>query len=469
MIVTLEMAKSFEAQVKLILMNLYGKMLPSDKVALLNNTEYIDEEIIKGNARDVCNNIVRKVTGSLIDVTCTKELPISEDDYKNILYGEYLNKGLVEYYSQKVAEKLKLNLDDKPELAENLEVIKALYDKLGDGLDEKVFNEDAVALLDAAKLEELVTKCDNEAIEDYLKSLSTAKGIDEPTVDITPQNGAGEKLDEEGRVQIVYLDGKQYIKYVDKNDETHLVESNDSRHVSEIYRRTMLNLRPGDKLDPEAFFNELTSYIPETDLNVKEDIKTDSLNNEEVNMMNYIHGKEDFRLDAQEDVITHSSDQKIHVIENTNDIVVTNDDDGRVESVVVSDDEEAKINDEVKQDKPQEEEIDDEKVLTPEEYEELCMKFANNEELTIEELRALRRSTPEEMKKTEEAQEFQEELQQEESKMIEEQKGPVLKYPGYKYGNAAFTNKYLLIYIVLITICIGFIVGALLFKTFGMK
>ncbi|MCF7627577.1 polysaccharide biosynthesis protein [Holdemanella sp. SCCA2] len=88
---------------------------------------------------------------------------------------------------------------------------------------------------------------------------------------------------------------------------------------------------------------------------------------------------------------------------------------------------------------------------------------------TIDELRALRRSTPEEMKKSEQGQEFQEELQEEETKIIEEQKGPTLKYPGYKYGSAAFTNKYFLIYIVLLTICIGFIVGALLFKTFGMK
>lgn len=468
MIVTLDMAKELEAQIKLVLMNLYGKMLPSDKVTLLNTTEFIDEEIIKGNSHTVVNNIIRKITGSVIDVTCTKELNIGEDDYKEVLYGGFLNDGLIEFYSEKVAEKLRVNLDEKPEFKENLEAVKALYDKLGDGLDEKAFTEDAIKLLDDAKLEELVTTCDNAAIEEYLKSLEVANNTIE-NEEVKPLNGNGGKIDEEGRVQIVYLDGKQYIKYVDKNDETHLVESNDSKHVSEIYRKTMLGLKPGEKLDSEKFFQELTSYIPETDLNVKEDIKTSSLNNEEVNMLNYIHGKEEFRLDSQDDVITHSSDQKIHVIENTNDIVVTNDEDGRVESTIISDDEDAKINEEIKPDKPQEEEIDDEKILTPEEYEKLCMKFANNEELTIEELRALRRSTPEEMKKTEEAKKFEEEMQEEESKIIEEQKGPTLKYPGYKSGSAAFTNKYLLIYIVLITICIGFIVGALLFKTFGMK
>ena len=468
MIVTLDMAKELESQIKLILMNLYGKMLPTDKVTLLNSTEFIDEEIIKGDSHTVVNNIIRKITGSVIDVTCTKELRISEDNYKEVLYGGFLNDGLIEYYSQKIAEKLRVNLDEKPEFKENLEAVKALYEKLGDGLDEKVFTENAIKLLDDAKLEELVTKCDNAAVEEYLKSLESANKVLEPEQNI-PQNGNAGKIDEEGRVQIVYLDGKQYIKYVDSNDQTHLVESGDPDRVSEVYKSTMLGLKPGDKFDPEAFFEELTSYVPETDLNVKEDIKTSSLNSEEVNMLNYVHGKEQFRLDSQDDVITHSSDQKLHVIEETNDIVITNDDDGRVESTIVSDDPEAQVQEDGKQDKPQEEKIDDEKILTPEEYEKLCMKFANNEELTIDELRALRRSTPEEMKKTEQGQEFQEELQEEETKIIEEQKGPTLKYPGYKYGSAAFTNKYFLIYIVLLTICIGFIVGALLFKTFGMK
>lgn len=468
MIVTLDMAKELESQIKLTLMNLYGKMLPSDKITLLNSTEFIDKKIIEGNPHTVVNNIIRKITGSIIDVTCTKELNVSKDDYKEILYGGFLNDGLIEFYSQKVAEKLKVNLDEKSEFKENLEAVKALYDKLGDGLDEKVFTEDAIKLLDDESLEELVTTCDNKAIEEYLKNLEVANNTIE-SKEAIPENGNVGKIDEEGRVQIVYLDGVQYVKYVDKNDETHLVESGDPKRVSEAYRKTMLGLKPGDKLDAEAFFEELTSYVPETDLNVKEDIKTSSLNNEEVNMLNYIHGKEQFRLDSQDDVITHSSDQKIHVIENTNDIVVTNDEDGRVESTIVSDNPEAQIQEDGKQDKPQEETIDDEKILTPEEYEKLCMKFANNEELTIEELRALKRSTPEKMKESEEAKEFQEELQEEETKLIEEQKGPVLKYPGYKSSNAAFTNKYLLIYVVLITICIGFIVGALLFKTFGMK
>ena len=473
MIISLEKAREFESLVKRVLMSKYGKMLPSDKITLLNTTEFLDESIIKADPSNVYGEVIRKVVGSVIDVTCTKELYISEDEAKDIIYGEYLEEGLIEFYSRKIAEKFNLNLEDKPELKDNLDMVQKLYEKLGEGLDEKVFSEDALEILDAAELEELITECDNQAIESYLNNLSTAKGIGEVKDEVTPINGKGDVLDEEGRVQIVYLNGVQYIKYVDKEDQVHLVETNDSKHVSEVYRKTILGLNPGDKLDAEAFFNELTSYIPETNLDVKEDIKTSSLNNEEVNMMNFIHSSKEFELDGKEDVITHSSDQTIHVIENTNDIVVTDDKGDHVESTVISDDEDPELKDDaggVKPEEIQEEEKIDEKVLTPEEYEKLCMKFANNEELTLEELRALRRSTPEEMVRSQENKELLEQMREEENELVRQNEGPILSYPGkYKYGSAAFTNKYLLIYVILITICIGFIVGALLFKTFGMK
>ena len=473
MIISLEKAREFESLVKRVLMSKYGKMLPSDKITLLNTTEFLDESIIKADPSNVYGEVIRKVVGSVIDVTCTKELYISEDEAKDIIYGEYLEEGLIEFYSRKIAEKFNLNLEDKPELKDNLDMVQKLYEKLGEGLDEKVFSEDALEILDAAELEELITECDNQAIESYLNNLSTAKGIGEVKDEVTPINGKGDVLDEEGRVQIVYLNGVQYIKYVDKEDQIHLVETNDSKHVSEVYRKTILGLNPGDKLDAEAFFKELTSYIPETNLDVKEDIKTSSLNNEEVNMMNFIHSSKEFELDGKEDVITHSSDQTIHVIENTNDIVVTDDKGDHVESTVISDDEDPELKDDaggVKPEEIQEEEKIDEKVLTPEEYEKLCMKFANNEELTLEELRALRRSTPEEMVRSQKDKELLEQMREEENELVRQNEGPILSYPGkYKYGSAAFTNKYLLIYVILITICIGFIVGALLFKTFGMK
>lgn len=205
MIISLERAREFEALVKRVLMSKYGKMLPSDKVTLLNTTEFLDDSILKVDPSEVYGEVIRKVVGSIIDVTCTKELNVSEEEAKEIIYGEYLEEGLIEFYSRKIAEKFNLNLEDKPELKDNLEMVQKLYEKLGEGLDEKVFNSDALEILDAAKLEELVTECDNQAIESYLNNLATAKGIEEVKEEATPVNGNGEVLDEEGRVQIVYL------------------------------------------------------------------------------------------------------------------------------------------------------------------------------------------------------------------------------------------------------------------------
>ena len=170
MIISLEKAREFESLVKRVLMSKYGKMLPSDKITLLNTTEFLDESIIKADPSNVYGEVIRKVVGSVIDVTCTKELYISEDEAKDIIYGEYLEEGLIEFYSRKIAEKFNLNLEDKPELKDNLDMVQKLYEKLGEGLDEKVFSEDALEILDAAELEELITECDNQAIESYLNN-----------------------------------------------------------------------------------------------------------------------------------------------------------------------------------------------------------------------------------------------------------------------------------------------------------
>ena len=493
MIVTLDMARELETQVKLTIIKLYGKLLPSDKKEFLENTEFVDEKTIKGSPKAIINNIIRKIMSNIVDVTCLKDLEI-DDETMSVTYGKFLNHGLVEFYSNKVAHELKINLDEKEKFKENLEVVNKLYEELGDRLDTLVFNFDTIRILEESEDESLNALFDEKAIEEFKKK---NKKIKKNKVDNEDLKEDLEKNETE-RIQIVYIDGKQHIKYVDKKGKVHLVETNESKHVSEVYKRAIMKLKPGEKIDAEELFKELTSYISEIDLNVKEDIKTDSLNSEEVNMLNFVHSKDDFKEDIKEDVVTHSSDQHIHVLENSNDIVVTDEnDEGLVKSTVINDDneeielekpdtnyieganevqEEKTVNeivsDNINPNEEQEEKHDEEKILTPEEYEKLCMKFANNENLTLEELRALKRSTPEEMKRAEEMDaEIVDAVDDklEDEGIIKDEKGPVL-VPSSKrrFNNAAFTNKYLLIYVVIITICIGFIVGALLFKKFGV-
>lgn len=81
----------------------------------------------------------------------------------------------------------------------------------------------------------------------------------------------------------------------------------------------------------------------------------------------------------------------------------------------------------------QEDNHDEGNILTREEYEELCQRFANNEELTLEELKALRRSTPELM----------------------EESGPSLKI------NSGFINSSMAIYLLVVFAIISLIISSL--------
>ena len=55
-------------------------------------------------------------------------------------------------------------------------------------------------------------------------------------------------------------------------------------------------------------------------------------------------------------------------------------------------------------------------------------------------------------------------LAQQESQRSLEQDGPKLVMKSGQYPMAGFTNKYLICFVIVLTICIGVIVGALLFK-----
>ena len=76
------------------------------------------------------------------------------------------------------------------------------------------------------------------------------------------------------------------------------------------------------------------------------------------------------------------------------------------------------------------------------------MKYANNEPLTDDELRALMMSTPELM---EERQEI-------------EEKGPTLSIGKKSNRQAAFANKSILIYIIMMVTFIGVFIGAMIFS-----
>lgn len=459
--IKLEKLREFETLVKKCIAHKYSKYIPESKLNFLNSKSFIDENVLDPTSLDITRgNIVRTVLGAVIDVRCTKELKITENEIETVVYGNYLQNGLIEYYAHELSISYNINIDERPELKNNLDLVIELKEKLDNGLDPLVFNSNAIEILDAAEIENVIKTCDNDAIEEFVAKKESVEAL-------APGSAEEEKqikrdFADEGKVQIVYLYGKQYIKYIDKFDEVHLVETHDSSIISKIYKDKFNNLKPGEKINAEEFFEELTKSIEEVPLSKEEEINKDYLTAEEVNMLDFVYSNKELKEDVSTDVVTHSEDSNIHVIESTNDIVVTEDHGDHVESVVIKDEDNGITQDGTQEQLQQDEEID-EKILTEAEYEELCMKFANNQELTLEELRALKRSTPELMQQNkQQVEEVIDEIQDEMDEKIIKEDGPKLIIGGNKY--AAFTNKYLLAFIIILTVCLGVLIGALLFK-----
>ena len=86
--------------------------------------------------------------------------------------------------------------------------------------------------------------------------------------------------------------------------------------------------------------------------------------------------------------------------------------------------------------------------LTAEEYNELCMRYANNEQLTEEEMDALKRATPDLV---------------DNNVATVEKEGIGLKLSN-KLASYGFASNASLLYIILITVFVGVFIGALIFS-----
>jgi len=442
--VTLNKLKEFEVILKKYLIDYFGTYLPEDKIAILNNTSYIDINELKDitNQRELNGRVLRNMLNSILTITCYKEMKINDENSVSLLYGEYLQNGIIEYYAEQISLKYGFDINEIPELRDNLDLVKKLYERLENGLDPKVFNYNALELLNLKGLEDIASVCDEKAMDEYLKKNATLANSEVTTEE--ENTVLSQYIERQGSVQLVELNNKNYIKYIDQFGKIHLTEVLEDGKAINYYREKIASLKPDEKLDPEAFFHELSDYASEEVLTPTEEVNLNDLNYNQISMLEYIHTSDKFKPETDEQQVLHNQDMTIHVIGESNDIVTTTDHVDHVDGTLIKDELH-----EVDGVMVQETEDVSEKVLTQEEYEELCLKFANNEELTLEELRALRRSTPELM----------EEKEHIEYDLNDQEKGPILKNPNY-YG---FAVKNVVIYLSILFVFIGFILFILIF------
>ncbi len=442
----LDKIKEFEKILKQCLIKRFGASLPEDKVSLLNNTEYIiGNEFTNGIDRNTFQgNVLRHMLDSIIDVTCIKEISIDGINTNTLVYGRALEDGIIEYYTKELAKLFRFDINEIPELKENVELAEKLKEAYGDDLDSKVFSENATKLLSLTQLKEVADKCDEEAIKRYLeKNKQVADAQQDKDVDNKLFNDITSRS---GSVQIIYLDEKKYIKYIDNEGKLHLVQAYNSERVSDFYREKISNLKPDEQLDPEQFFKELCQIATEERLTPTEEIDPETLNFDQQRMLRFVDTSEKLGQETVENVqdkstVVHNNEGNIHAINGTNEVIFTEDRVDHVNADIVRDGQNY-VNENASQSNT---DIGD-KVLSQEEYNELCMRYANNEKLSEDEMRALMMSTPELMENE-----------------IDE-KGPTLSMYGKKKPFGGFANKTILIYIIMIVAFVGVFIGALIFS-----
>ena len=462
--ISLNKVKQFESLIIKCLIIKYGSNLPQNKIELLNSSNFITPEMINGisTSNEIQGTIIREIIKNVIDITCEKEL-IIDGNKISITYGEDLEIGLIEYYSEQLASEYNIKINEIEGLSNNLEMVKKLKDRLDNGLDKMIFESDAIKILDAAGLQELIEQNDNLAIERYVKEkediLNTNGELEQKQLD-TINN----ELSDKSRLQIVYLNGKQHIKYVDKKGEVHLIETKDPQIISKAYKEKMTSFKSSNVLDVDDFFEELKDINDEIVLNTLEDKDLNKITSQEIDMLDFVHSNEIITKKAKQEKITHSEDNTIHVIEETNEIVTTekNNVNDNIKSKIIENDVTG-----LKADGNgiyQQEVIDnDEKVISEEEALKLYERFMANERLSLDELRKLRAyenqkrklNKPDALSAEEIAQ-----MQIEDLKQIRSEESGYKLVPKY-YG---YVRGILMVYILIVSGCIGLVLGTLLFR-----
>lgn len=484
---TLNRLKQFESLMKQNLIIKFGPFLSDNKITLLNFQSFVDEDIIgkcDNNEDKMRELIVRTLLDNILDIRCKKDLEIN-GKVETISYGDLLQEILVSYYTKSIADNYQFTASGLSD--EELMKITLLKNELGDDFDKIVLNNDANTLLAIAGNGDLIKEADNDAIKRYTENLNKNEKVD------TEREEVKESFENKGQINIVYLNGRQYVKYIDSDDVVHLVETEHTNDlVSKVYKDKIKDVGPNGRINPEDFFNELTSFVNEENLTATEDVNLDYLNHEEVNMLSFIHSNSAYKDDVKDGKVTHNNDNTIHVLESSNDIVVTDTDSHDLVSSKVISQSESDLSNDLNGKTLQKEEVNDDVVLSRKEYEELCDKFKSGGNLTLEQLRALKKyeelymqeyrtvgsvnsevqSTAPDVQNENTIQESNvitpEEIQEKTDELIKEEgleeAGPILRMGNGERRYAGFTNKYLIIYLVIMTICMGVIIGAALFK-----
>ncbi len=441
--------KQVEELLKKQIMETYGKFLPENSLRTLLEMTYTNVTLLACNSmEELRGKLLRRMLDDIIELEAVKEISLEDGNTLTINYGYSLEDTLINYYAKQIADKYHFNIDEVEGLKDDLETVKALYEKLGEAsLNFSAFNEDAIKLLEKADIKEITDKYDKAEIENYFNNLLKVAGMAEQSKE--EQNKMmKDSTDRINSIQIVWLHDKKHIKYIDPYGEVHLTDISKTPKVEEFYKQKLASLGPDEKIDPEKFHRELQKYYAdEMELLSTRDVKEDELNSKQVNMLEFIKTNDSLRNARTQDIIKHNSSIDTHVLKANNDIVTTEDKSDHVEAHIVKDGNATMSNTPLQENKDISTQL-----ISKQEYIRLNDKLFNGEELSLEELEALRRA----------ASVYAEEVFDEMHSTQNEEGGTSLKPKNT--NNTGFTIKTFAEYFIVITILIATIVAIIILR-----
>ena len=231
--VTLDKLIEFEKNIKKEIIIKYNNVLPKDKVDFLVENNYFNKNNYNENksVKKYNGELLRHIFSILINVSYSTENKINEKEIKTTIHGTDLETGLIEYYTNIIAEEYNIEINKRPDLKTKLKQAQDLANKLGNQLDKVVFEDN------------------NENINNIINS---------------PKNIPS--------LSLIYDNKEQFIKYIDENNEIHLIKSENPEEVSKLYKQLS-----------EKNINSKEMFEKLTDIQNKKETKA-----EETNILDFV-------------------------------------------------------------------------------------------------------------------------------------------------------------------------------------
>ncbi len=477
-----ERLKEFETTIKKYIIFRFQKFLPESSVILLTNNDYsnIDYNDEKLTETDAKCDIIRNMLYDIISITCELNVEVSKGKFKEVIYGEHLENGLIEFYALEVAKANGVDFKINPENKEDLEMVLEIYRVLNNKLDGMTFTSNAIEILEAADLDEIIELNDNYAIDEYINNnieMVKSKGI--APEDLEEQKKKEEELKKQevgsqeeveqmnkefaidGVLQIIYVNGKRKVKYTDEHNITHILNVDDNYALSDIYRREFAKTKKGEKIDSKKVFEELKQRFGEMPLD--DELDERKINPDKVKQTEFVSQSGKFKEKINDGRVVFNEEADTFVLPETKEVIEIHTEEKGIEANISGKQDEETTTlgpDDINP-------VLDTSIVKDGSFDQKqldsIMENAENNRLSLEELRDLKTALIEEAKQEgdeKEAERIAEEVGVDELQKINselQEKGPKLKKK-----SAAYINKPLLFFILCMIISISLIIGAII-------